>query len=230
MSQPQPVTSWSLLKGAAAGSNEARAEFAARYEQPIRRYLERRWAGRPALRNLEDAVQDAFVECFKPSGVLHRIEVDRGTFRALLYGMVRNVARRYEERAAHSFRRAGSEAGAVELMPAETEGLSRRFDRAWARAILSRAARTHEEAAHAAGDEALRRQQVLRMRHDDGLPIRDIAQLLGVEDVAAVHNDYRRARREFTTHLKDAMRADTGKTGEALDEQLRHLSELIAGS
>ncbi len=227
MTEPDLPTSWSLLDGAAAGNSSARSQFAERYEQPIRRYLQHRWRGQPALRNLEDAVQDAFVECFKPSGVLQRVDADRGEFRALLYGVVRNVARRHEERVARSFHRAADEDQDVHMVAADAEGLSRMFDRAWAQAILAQAAGAHEAAARTAGPDAVRRQQVLRMRHDDGLPVRDIAQRLGIDDVASVHNEYRRGRREFAAHLKAALGAHTGATGDELDAQLGRLSDLF---
>ena len=35
-------------KVAAAGDSSARSQFAERYEQPIRRYLQHRWRGQPA--------------------------------------------------------------------------------------------------------------------------------------------------------------------------------------
>ena len=58
-------------------------------------------------------------------------------------------------------------------------------------------------AASVDGDaNARRRVRILRMRHDDGLPVREVATALGDPDVAQVHVDYRRARREFAVHLR----------------------------
>ena len=228
MPQADLPTSWSLLQGAAAGDDALRSQFASRYEAAIRNYLRHRWRGQPALEHLEDAVQDTFLECLKPGGVLVRAEEGKGEFRALLYGVVRNVARRHEEKMARSFhRRAGAPSG-LDQVPADAEGLSTAFDRAWAQAVLQQAAHEHRAAAQLAGDDAVQRQEILRLRHDESLPVREIAARIGVDDVDSVHNDYRRARREFSRHLKKVLQAHTGSQGSELEAQLRRLPELIS--
>ena len=51
--------------------------------------------------DLDDAVQEVFVECFRQGGVLEAAVDGRvPSFRAFLYGVVRNVARRFESRTA----------------------------------------------------------------------------------------------------------------------------------
>src|SRR4051794_942163 len=134
-------TCWTLLRDAAAGGEAPRAEFAARYAPVVRAYLAARWRGSDRLNELDDAVQDVFVECLRDGGLLERASADRpGGFRAFLYGAVRNVALRAEERRARRLARDAGEAVDVEAIPGREESLSRIFDRAWARAVVREAA------------------------------------------------------------------------------------------
>ncbi|MBN2489659.1 MAG: sigma-70 family RNA polymerase sigma factor, partial [Planctomycetes bacterium] len=95
------TTCWTVIQGAARGRAEDREEFALRYAPVLRSYLQGRWGDSPLAAHLDDAVQDVFVECFKESGVLDRADrIGQGSFRRFLYGVVRNVARRFEERTA----------------------------------------------------------------------------------------------------------------------------------
>ena len=93
------TTCWTMIRAAAAGDDEARASFAQRYEGVIRVSLAGRWRGSPLQGSVDDAVQDVFLACFKEHGALERADSGRGRrFGAFLYGVVRNVARRFEER------------------------------------------------------------------------------------------------------------------------------------
>lgn len=65
-------TCWTVLRAAAAGANEARGAFAGRYEPMVRAYLAARWRGSPLMQELDDAVQEAFVECLRQGGGLER--------------------------------------------------------------------------------------------------------------------------------------------------------------
>ena len=125
-------------------------------------------------------------------------------FRAFLYGLVRNVALRFEQRRARP-RRVGSR-GPIEAddLPAREDTLSRVFDRAWAKAIMREAAARQAERADALGPAARRRVELLRLRFREGLPIREVARLWG-DDPAALHHEYARAREEFKAALLDVM-------------------------
>jgi len=215
------------VRAASRGDESARSAFARSYGVPIRAYLTQRWRGRGATRNLDDAIQDVFVECYKPGGVIDSADPMRGDFRALLYGVVRNVARRYEERFQLECRREPGERVDLDALPAAADGLSRVFDRAWAQALLREAVERHESWAMAGGADARRRFAILRMRHDDGMPVRDIAAALGEQDAAKVHNDYRRARREFAVQLRTVVASHTGAQGEGIDPECRRLNELL---
>jgi RNA polymerase sigma-70 factor (ECF subfamily) len=56
------TTCWALIRAAADGSPRDREEFAHRYAPVLRAYLAARWRGAPLLQDLDDAVQDVFVE------------------------------------------------------------------------------------------------------------------------------------------------------------------------
>src|SRR5262245_24445913 len=93
------TTCWTLIEAARGGRREDREEFARRYQGPVEAYLRARWAGTRFLQEVDDAVQEFFLECFREGGFLDRVEKGGpGGFRAFLYGVVRNVAFRYEKR------------------------------------------------------------------------------------------------------------------------------------
>src|SRR6516225_8476631 len=98
MSTPES-TCWTVIRAAAAGSPADREELARRYLGVVRANLAARWRGSQFRPELDDAVQEVFVECFRQGGVLEAAGADRVPgFRAFLYGVARNVARRFESR------------------------------------------------------------------------------------------------------------------------------------
>ena len=78
----------------------------------------------------------------------------------------------------------------------EEASLERAFDRAFAQSIMDRAWSELERRAHLFGAEARRRLDLLRLRFERGMPIRDIAALWQVS-AASLHDAYAEARREF---------------------------------
>jgi hypothetical protein len=220
-------TCWTVLRAAAGGDAGARSTFARSYAGPIRACLQHRWRGRALLLEIEDAVQEAFVESLKPGGALDSADPQRGDFRSLLYGVVRNIARRFEERAAKANARSSGQSVFLDDLPHQAAALSRVFDRAWARSLLREAVLHHQQESEQGGTDARRRFRVMRMRHDDGLAIREIAMALDVPDVAIIHNDYRQARRAFASHLRQVVGRHTGTEGAAVDRECRRLTELL---
>jgi RNA polymerase sigma-70 factor (ECF subfamily) len=202
MASPES-TCWTVIHAAAAGSAGDREEFARRYLSVVRAYLADRWRAAPHLRDLEDAVQEVFVECFKPAGALDRADHGRG-FRPFLYGVVRHVALRMETDRGR--RRVGQTPGEMDLdaVPASEASLSRTFDQAWARALLREAADRMEQRARPAGEAAGRRVELLRLRFHEGLPIRAIAARWQI-DPAVLHHEYARARTEFKAALLEVV-------------------------
>jgi RNA polymerase sigma-70 factor (ECF subfamily) len=196
-------TCWTVIQAAAAGSAAEREEFARRYDRVVRAYLAARWRNSPCLRELDDAVQEVFVECFKQGGMLQRAEQGRpGGFRAFLYGVVRNVALRAE--AGRARLRPPAERVDLDRVEADEDSLSRAFDRAWAKALLREAGRRQEEVARGSGEAACRRVELLRLRFQEGLPIRAIAERWG-QDAAVLHREYAKARQEFKVALREVV-------------------------
>jgi RNA polymerase sigma-70 factor (ECF subfamily) len=67
MSTPES-TCWTVIRAAAAGSPQGREELAHRYLAVVRAYRAARWRGSPLRPDLDDAVQEVFVECFRQGG------------------------------------------------------------------------------------------------------------------------------------------------------------------
>ena len=225
------ATCWTLIQGAAAGARADREVFARRYVSVVRAYLAHRWRGSPLASEVEDAVQEVFLECFREGGVLDRIRADRpASFRAFLYGVARNVAFRCERRVGRqSERHAGGSLEADEVA-ADEATMSRVFDRAWAQALMRQAATLQEERARDAGEEAVRRVEILRLRASEGLPVREIARLWSL-DAAYVHKQYARARQEFRDALVDALQYHhPGATAAEIDDRCREMLALSQGS
>lgn len=77
----------------------ANSSFGRCYLPLIRRLIAARWRGTPMHGELDDAVQEVFIECLKPDGPLSRVDAARGSVSGVLFGVARNVARRFEHRA-----------------------------------------------------------------------------------------------------------------------------------
>ncbi len=196
-------TCWSTIRSASAGDPQAREEFARRYTPPVRAYLAARWRHLGDDGLVEDAVQDVFMECFRPDGILDRVVDERPKeFRAFLYGVARNVALRIERHKARD-NPGLYEEQAREIEARETS-LSEVFDRAWAEAIVGEAAAAQARQAEIDGEDAMRRVELLRLRFGEGKPIRKIATEWDA-DPALVHRQYRVARSEFRKALESVV-------------------------
>ena len=196
--QMHESTCWTVIRDAAEGDPSQRDRFAHIYEPIIRDLLAVRWRSGPLTAEIDDAVQEVFVECFRSGGALDRAEPSyAGGFRQFLHGVIRNVARRAEAR---YVRRRPADLD-PDALPADDESLSLAFDRAWARAILGEAARLQAIRATGAGSAALRRVELLRLRFQSELPPREIARLWNV-DASEVYREYDIARDEFRDCLR----------------------------
>jgi RNA polymerase sigma-70 factor (ECF subfamily) len=191
-------TCWSVIRAAAAGSPTDCDELARRYLGVVRAYLVARWRGSAWRDDLDDASQDVFVECFRQGGALEAAGAGRvPCFRAFLYGVVRNVARRFESRPLR-------ETGRLPDIQAKEGDLSQLFDRSWAQAIMTEAAQLQQRRASERGPEAVQRVELLRLRFEECLPIRAIAERWGVA-APDLHHAYARARQEFRTVLLEVV-------------------------
>lgn len=194
----QESTCWTVIRAAAAGSPADREELARHYLPVVRAYLAARWRGSPLRPDLDDAVQEVFVECFRRGGALEAVEAGRvPSFRAFLYGVVRNVARRFESRPVRA-------AAALPEIAADEESLSRLFERTWAQAIMTEAAQLQQQRASERGPEAVQRVELLRLRFEEGLHIRAIAERWGVA-ASELHRAYAKARQEFRATLLEVV-------------------------
>jgi RNA polymerase sigma-70 factor (ECF subfamily) len=191
-------TCWTVIRAAAAGSPSDREELARRYLHVVRAYLSARWRGSALAAECDDAVQEVFVECFRQGGVLEAAGAGRvPNFRAFLYGVIRNVARRFEGRPVRA-------AGPLPDVAADDASQSQLFDRTWARAIMTEAAQLQRQRAALGGPEMVKRVELLRLRFEENLPIRAIAERWGT-DAAKLHHAYALARQEFRAALLEVV-------------------------
>jgi RNA polymerase sigma-70 factor (ECF subfamily) len=203
-------TRWTVIRDAAEGDDAARGEFVRLYEPVVRAYLRARWHHSSGSSEVEDAAQEVFIDFFRESGALSRVESDRpGGFRAYLYGVVRMVARRFEKSRKRSIERAAGSRIDLDAVEGREETLSRVFDREWASLVLEEAARHQANTAREKGEDARRRVRLLAHRFEEGLPIREIARLWDV-DPAWLHHQYAQAREEFRRALEEIVRAHQG--------------------
>ncbi len=195
-------TCWTQIRRAAGGARDEREAFARRYTPLVRAYLGARWRNSPRVQDVDDAVQEVFIECFRTDGALERFEEGRpGGFRSFLYGVVRNVALRLETRRTGERPTSGSQLDEVQ---GDDASLSQVFDREWAATLLREAAARQAQRAAEQGDDAVARVELLRLRFRDQLPIRDIARRWGVE-AETLHREYARAREEYKRALYEVV-------------------------
>ncbi len=221
-------TCWMLIRRAAEGREKDRETFVRCYTPALRAFLGARWRTSPRSADLEDALQEIFVECFREGGVLERADAERrGGFRAFLYGVARNVARRFEERAGR--RRDGAYSTGIDFQKVERDEatLSQIFDRAWARSLLKEAFELLEDEAQRAGAEMTRRIEILRLRFRDGTPVRDIAHEWK-EDAKALHRDLDRAKGEFRRALTEVVAFHSPGTAAEIEERCRELLAIVS--
>jgi RNA polymerase sigma-70 factor (ECF subfamily) len=220
-------TSWTIIEGAANGSAEARERFAELYAPAVKAYLCKRWEGSPRIASVEDAVQDVFIACFKPGGVLDRVDRNRaGGFRAYFYGAARKTAL-HLERALDQYEthHTASDFDA-DRVKADEASLSEVFDRAWAQSIVHEAMFLYRERAAGLGGREMQRIEILRLRFDEGLPIREIATQLNLPPELA-HKEYARARRDYRTVLEDVVASHYPGSEDNLDERCREVMLLL---
>jgi RNA polymerase sigma factor (sigma-70 family) len=220
-------TCWTVIQAAAGGSPGDRDEFARRYSPVVRAYLAARWRSSSCLHELDDTIQEVFVECFKQNGVLDRAEHSRpGGFRAFLLGAVRNVARRAEKHRAQGRDQQPPSDLYLEHVESQEASLSDAFDRAWAKTLLREAARIQETRAKSDGAAACRRVEILCLRFHDGLPIREIAARLQA-DAAVLHHEYAKARQEFKSALADVVAFHHPGAPETIEQECANLLAIL---
>lgn len=218
-------TCWTMIEGAAGADAATREAFARIYEPVVKAYLLARWRSGAVRDHVNDAVQDVFVECFKSGGALSKASRERsGGFRAYLYGIARNVALRVEASRGRKMRGVGGDDDALAQEATDEPSLSRIFDRSWAESMMREARERQWAAAQALGERSVRRVELLRLRFQDGLPIREIAEKWG-EPAEQVHREYAKARDEFRRALLEVIRFHRPDCTAAMAE--RECAELL---
>jgi DNA-directed RNA polymerase specialized sigma24 family protein len=221
------ATCWTLIEGAAAGDSDARELFASHYLPIVRAFLSARWRGRANHDDLEDAVQETFVECLRVEGALERVGSRRGReFRPFLLGVVRNVALRFETARAKRVDAPRSDTFQADALPIDEESLSRVFDRAWAETILREAAARQERSAREAGEDSLRRVELLRQVFQEGRSIAELSKDWGI-GADVLHHEYARARTDFMKALKAAVAFHHPDSPELVAKECREIAKLI---
>jgi RNA polymerase sigma factor (sigma-70 family) len=221
-------TCWTIVEAAATGEPRARGLFAETYLGVVRAFLLQRWSGSAALRDVDDAVQEVFLDLFRSGGALARFDRARApSFKSFLFGVVRNVALRHEERAAQSHVRRRGAPSTLNGLPARDVSMSRQFDIAWARRMVVRAAERQRAWAKSAGPEALRRVEILELRFREGLPVRAIAARLAAK-AEHVHRELAKARDEFEQALRAEVAAHCGGDPGAVERECKDLLAVLS--
>jgi hypothetical protein len=170
---------------------------------------------------LDDATQAVFVECFLQGGVLDTAGSGRVPgFRAFLYGVIRNVSRRFESRPVCA-------ADPLPEFATDAASQSRLFDRTWAQAIMAEAGRLQRGQAEERGAEAVQRVELLRLRFEENLPIREIA-VLWATDPSIVHKSYALARKEFRSALLEVVAFHHPGSALELEEEAASLLKALS--
>lgn len=194
------------------------------------RYLRDRWKASPLVQDVDDAIQDVFMECFRERGVLQRADPERGSgFRAFLLGATRNVARRFERQAHGKSAHRQPETDVLNAIESEEDRLIRNFERDWAQAIMKEAAAHHERLAMETGGNLALRWQALRCQFERGLDVQAIASELG-GNPATVHKWIQRGRQDFAGCLHDVVAGQCGPdvTPEEIERECRRLAEFLS--
>lgn len=111
--------------------------------------------------------------------------------------------------------------------PHDEAALSVLFDRAWARRVMKDAAVRQSERAAEGGEAAIRRVELLRLRFQEGLPIRAIAERWQ-EDAARLHHEYAKARAEFKQALLEVISFDHPQSADAAEAECSQLLALLS--
>lgn len=221
-------TSWTMIEGAAKGGAAERELFARRYGPVVKAYFLSRWRKGSIVFDLDDALQDVFMECLKCGGALERAEQRRaGGFRAFLFGITRNVAARHEEERRKVRVVAASPESESSAPVGDEADPARVFDRAWALSTVQEALLVLSRRAQKSGAAMRRRVLLLDLRFREGVPLRDIAERWG-EDPAHVHKDYAQARKEFESALRSVVRFDVGVESDDVTAECREVLRLLA--
>ena len=104
---------------------------------------------------------------------------------------------------------------------------SRALDLRWARQTIRNALQLQARRAHEEGEAARQRVELLRLRFEENLPIREVASRWKV-DARFLHGQYRRARREFKITLKRLLSSRRNVPADELDQEIQDLLDVFS--
>lgn len=222
------ATSWTLIEGAAGGDRAAQEQFGKHYLPIVRAFFAARWRDSNRGSEVEDGVQEVFVQCFRRGGVLNRVHRGLpGSFRKYLHGVARNVARKIEVRRGRRVREGVELQAPDELVGDELAGDSA-FEQAWTLHLVREAAALQRFDARASGARAERRVELLDERFLRGKPIRTIAEEWG-EKADWLHHEYEKAREEFRDCLSRVVALhEPSLSPREVQEECRRFSKYIS--
>lgn len=212
-------TCWGACCEAAGGDHEERDAFVERYRGPVRAYLAGRWPAGPLSEEVDDVVREVFEVCFE-AATAGGEESAEPSFRSHLLRLANDAARRIEE---FHEREYGEPAARV---PDEAV-LELAFDLDWARLVMREAAARQKARAMLAGQDAMRRAELLRLRVRHGLAIEAVARRWK-SDTAVLVREERVARGEFDAALRGVLAFHCGDDEEVATAEREHLLDVLA--
>ena len=208
---------------AAGGDPSAHAAFAKRFLPEARRLLAARWTGGPFEQEVDDAVQEVFVEVLRPRGALRRVDRDHeGSIRSYFATVVRHVALRIEKGRVSRYREQRVGEFGSGLYPDLREEPVRSLERAWAEHLLAEAWRELARGAGDRGGSRPDRVQLLRWRYESGRSMRELASVSGAA-TDTIYAELRQARRNFSASLRAVVARLEPESGDRLEERCKEL-------
>jgi DNA-directed RNA polymerase specialized sigma24 family protein len=194
-----------MIADARCGNREARERFAKLYEPLVKGYLAKRWRLPISHGRVLDASQEVFYQCYKADGILSNSRATyRQRFHTYLRGAVRRVAANMDrQRIVNRDRIKGLPQNLDDAEQQTEASLSRVFDIAWTRIVISEAGLIAQEQADGNSSRTLGL-RALRLRHADGYGCREIASHLGV-DQEGVYEILRVAKKDFRIAMLTVM-------------------------
>lgn len=214
-----------MIESARAGEAGAQDQFARLYAPVVRAYFSARWQAPPLRDEIDDGVQEVFIDCLRDDGALGRSDPAR-PFRPFLFGVARTVALRFEQRSGRRDDVTGLDDKALE---ARETHLSVAFDRAFALQVMREASEVQQAHARDDGGVKQRRVELLELRFQRGLTIPEIAKLWN-EDAARVHHMYSDARDDFRAALREVVARRCGVAPGDLERECDWMLDVLKRS
>ena len=199
------MTSWVLVGLAGTDEDLAQREFALRYEKFVRRILAKRWLGTVFRTYFDDAIQEVFVECFKPNGVIEKANAQNGnSFRTYLFQVASHVAARFER--THQRQQSIASTNDDHLDDLSSQAMSA-YDLVTREEVADLVREALHRMTHHYNPEVRKRGQLLDRHTCQGEKIIAIAD--GNPDLAEqLHRDHTKAKREWKSFLVEVVQSE----------------------